>query len=335
MKTFGRIILYLVIFILILVVAAIAYINIALPDVGNPENITIKVTPGRLARGKYLVNNVCGCINCHSTRDWSKLAGPPRTANIGGGGETFDKKDGVPGVIVSPNITPFNLKNWTDGEVLRAITTGVNKKGKPLVPAMPWPKYAQMDREDLYSIITYIRTLPAVSVDYFSSKFDFPLNLIVNTMPKKATVHNGVLPKTTDSVKYGAYLVLISDCELCHSLNNSVGEIVPGSEYGGGREFIINGNAISRAANISPDMNTGIGRWTGDDFVGKFKTYADTSKKVRVAKGDFQTYMAWFVYSGMTEGDLKSIFAYLKTMKPVNHKVVKFQEIKDTDPGAF
>lgn len=47
----------------------------------------------------------------------------------GAGGEIFDQNMGFPGKFISPNITPYALREWTDGEIFRAITSGVNKDG--------------------------------------------------------------------------------------------------------------------------------------------------------------------------------------------------------------
>ena len=90
------------------------------------------------------------------------FAGPLLPGSLGAGGQVFDAKIGFSGSVISPNITPYNLKNWTDGEIFRAITSGVRKDGSAIFPLMPWPYYAKMNREDLYDIIAYLRTLKPV-----------------------------------------------------------------------------------------------------------------------------------------------------------------------------
>ena len=79
MKKIKKVLLYAVIFIVLAIVTVISYVTLALPDVGKPENITVALTPQRIARGQYLANHVCLCIDCHSQRDWSKPIGdiPP------------------------------------------------------------------------------------------------------------------------------------------------------------------------------------------------------------------------------------------------------------------
>src|SRR5688572_18864680 len=93
--------------ILILIVVCIgAYVKIALPDTGPPPEMTIERTPERIERGKYLANSVTICMDCHSTRDWSRFAGPMLPDSLGGGGEVFDQNMGFPGKFVAANITP-------------------------------------------------------------------------------------------------------------------------------------------------------------------------------------------------------------------------------------
>jgi len=132
-------ILAIILLVLVLVVAAIMiYVKTALPNVGEASELKIEITPERLARGKYLANHVALCTDCHSTRDWTKFAGPTVPGTSGAGGEIFDQIMGFPGSYHARNITPFGLEDWTDGEIFRAITSGVSKDGVALLPIMPY-----------------------------------------------------------------------------------------------------------------------------------------------------------------------------------------------------
>jgi hypothetical protein len=327
MKKFFKGILYVVITIILLAVIAVIYITLALPNVGKPEDIKVEATPKRIARGEYLANHVTVCTDCHSKRDWTLLAAPVVPSGLGGGGEKFDESVGFPGDVWVPNITPFNLKNWTDGELFRTITTGVKKDGSPIFPLMPWPFYSKLDREDVYSIIAYVRTLKSQPGSYPSHRLDFPLNIIVHTMPQKATL--GKLPDEHDTLRYGAYMVNAAACFQCHT-NVDKGDPLPGMDFAGGREFGVPGGATVRSANITPDKETGIGNWTKAQFIARFRMYADsTMKPVHVNEGEFQTIMPWYAYGKMKGSDLEAIYTYLRTVKPVSNKVVKFQPKAD------
>jgi cytochrome c553 len=321
MKKFKKVLLYTVILIVLVIVSVISYVTLALPDVGKPENITVALTPQRIARGEYLANHVTLCVDCHSKRDWSKLAGPVVDGSLGGGGEVFDASIGFPGTVNVPNITPYKLKDWTDGEIFRAITCGVRKNGDAIFPLMPWPYYSKLSREDVYAIIAYLRTLKPIEADYPKSKLDFPLNILVHTMPQKAILSE--IPPATDTLKYGKYLTNATGCNDCHSQDHQ-GKPIPGLEFAGGHEYRLSGHIV-RSANITPDKTTGIGNWTQAAFLARFKTYNDPAKAPGVGKEDFQTIMPWYDYAGMKDGDLKAIYAYLKTLKPVKNKVEKFQ----------
>lgn len=152
--------------ILLIVIVAIGgtltYITTALPDVGEAPQLKVEATPERIARGKYLATAVTVCMDCHSTRDWSKFSGPIVQGTEGKGGERFDHSVGFPGIYYSKNITPAGISRYTDGELYRVITSGVDKEGKAMFPVMPYPYYGRMDDEDIYSIIAYMRTLPAI-----------------------------------------------------------------------------------------------------------------------------------------------------------------------------
>jgi len=87
----------ILLFLIIAMIAVLLYIKIALPNVGEMEYLSIKPTASLLERGKYLANNVCVCVDCHSTRNWNEFSGPPVDGTIGKGGEVFDQRFGFPG----------------------------------------------------------------------------------------------------------------------------------------------------------------------------------------------------------------------------------------------
>lgn len=308
--------------ILVLFIATILlYVKFVLPQVGEPEEITIGYTPERYERGKYLANNVAVCIDCHSERDWSLFSGPLVPGTEGQGGEIFDQNMGFPGKFVARNITQFKLREWTDGEILRAITTGVSKDGKALFSIMPHANYGKMDREDIHSIITYIRTLPPIEKEVDPSVPDFPMNFILNTIPTKASFTP--IPSKGDKVNYGRYLVNTASCFECHTKQEK-GKFI-GEHFAGGFEFKFPDGSILQSANITPHK-TGIGGWSKEDFISRFKLYSDSGFVVhKVNPGEFQTPMPWTFYANMTEEDLGSIYDYLQTLKPVDQVVTIFQ----------
>ncbi len=312
----------LVLILVVVVAGALTYVSTALPDVGPPPDLKVEITPERLARGEYLANNVMLCMDCHSTRDWEIYAGPPKHGTEGVGGERFDQAMNFPGKFVSRNITPAGIGDWTDGELYRAITSGVSRDGSPLFPVMPYLNYGKMDQEDIYSVMAYIRSLPAIESKPEASEPDFPINFIMRTMPKPA-VHSK-LPPPTASTEYGAYLVNAASCGECHTKQEK-GEFV-GEPLAGGFEFKYPNGAVVRSMNITPH-ETGIGNWSREQFIERFKMHVDsgyTAPRIDWSKSQFQTVMPWLMYAGMTESDLGAIYDYLRTVKPVENVVEKW-----------
>ncbi len=320
MKKFIQIILVLVLIIVVAIAGLLIYVTIALPDVGQPPEITIEITPERVERGEYLAHHVWLCMDCHSDRDWRKFSAPPIAGTEGSGGDEFTREMGFPGHYYATNITPGGIGNWTDGEIYRAITSGVSKDGRALFPIMPYPYLAKADIEDVYSVIAYIKTLAPVEKSYPEPESDFPMNFIINLIPAKANHQPSIDP--SDKKAYGEYLSW--SCIECHTVAEK-GTIVIGEAFAGGREFPLLTGGIVYSSNITPDKETGIGKWTEQQFIRRFKQYADSNYISQpIADNTFNTYMPWEMFAGMTESDLSALYAYLMSLEPKSNKVLRF-----------
>lgn len=323
MKKFFRILAYIFGGLIILMVGAVAYLQFAFPNVAPPEELRIEYTPDRIARGAYLANHVTVCMDCHSTRDFSLFSGPPAPGSLGAGGDRFDHSIGLPGVFYAKNITPHGISDYNDGELYRVITTGVTNDGRPMFPLMPYSYYSKMDPEDIYSIISYIRSLPPVESEIPDSKADFPINLILRTIPANATP--SMKPAPTDQVAYGAYMINASGCAECHTKTDPQGTIFRDQLYAGGRDFLFPDGSKVTSANLTQDKETGIGSWTEEMFLSRFSQYVDSGYVTpKVGPGEFNTIMPWTMYAGMKAEDLKAIYAYLKTVEPIPNQVIKY-----------
>ena len=322
MKKLKRILLWFFLLIVFFLTCTLIYIKFALPNVGPAPDLKVETTPERIARGEYLANHVAVCIDCHSKRDWTRFSGPPADGTYGMGGDRFDQKFGFPGVYFAKNITPAGISRYTDGELFRVITTGVNKEGEAMFPVMPFHYYGKMDTEDIKSIIAYIRTLKPIQNDTPKSTSDFPMNFILNTIPHKGNPANR--PEKADLINYGKYVVNAASCIECHTKVDK-GKLITGTEYGGGREFPFPDGSIVRSGNISPDKETGIGSWKKELFISLFHAHADSvTLHTTLKPGDFNSIMPWTMYGKMTDEDLYAVFAYLQTVPAISNKVVKF-----------
>lgn len=326
MKKFMKVVSIVVGVFVFLLIGGSVYFNSTFPKDIPVSNIKVELTAERIERGKYLATNVAMCIDCHSARDFSKFTGPVKPGTEGMGGEIFGKEMGLPGTIPVRNITPAALGDWTDGEIIRALTSGINKHGEALFPIMPYDGFAEMDQEDLYSIVAYLRTLKPIENEVGERSLDFPVNYIVKTLPL-STYKPHKAPDKSDMKEYGKYLVKMASCHHCHTQTNE-GEPIAGMEYAGGSEIHMPFGTI-RSANLTPDVETGLGAWTKEQFVQRFKSMAtDEVKNMSVEPGSFNSIMPWTLYGGMTEEDLGAIYEYLHSLKPVKNSVVKFTPSK-------
>lgn len=325
MKIAKKIAVWLLAVIAVVAAGGYTYIQSAFPNVGEAPDITVEATPERLARGEYLAHHVAGCIDCHSTRDYSRFGAPMVEGTMGRGGEKFGEEMGFPGNFYSPNITPHHLGDWTDGELYRAIVSGVSRDGRVLFPVMPYPDLGKMDREDIYSIIAYIRTLEPIAYDPPASEASFPMSLIMRTIPAEPA--HAPRPNPSDKVAYGKYMVMAAGCTHCHTPMEK-GEPLPGKLFAGGSEFALPGGML-RSTNITPDKESGIGAWTEDMFVQRFRMYVDSVYvEPIIGPHDFQTIMPWLFYADMKEEDLRAMYAYLRTVPPVRNTVERFAPAK-------
>jgi mono/diheme cytochrome c family protein len=253
----------------------------------------IEPTPARLERGEYLVRNVSGCLFCHSDLDPS-VEGLPVKAGLAGAGRALTAED-MPW-LTAPNLTAdqeTGAGRWTDDMLARAIREGIGHDGRTLFPMMPYQNYAKMSDEDLASVITYIRSLPAVRQQHPRTAIPFPVNRMINSVPQPI---EGPVPAPDLSTpeKRGEYLATM--------------------RFAGGNSLKYGDARVPRASmNLTP-APSGIPYYNEALFV-------ETIRTGRVRERQISDVMPWGHYRGMTDEDLKAIFAFLKTLPPVDHTV--------------
>jgi len=142
----------------------------------------------------------------------------------------------------------------SDGELLKAIASGVGKDGKALL-LMPCQSFDNLSHEDVASIMDYMRTLQTIENQIAETSLDFPLNLLVRTIPAPHQSHPE--PDTPNLLAYGKYPTNAGTCIECHTQHDK-GEMIPVIAFAGGVEFEMPGETL-RSANITPDEVTGIG----------------------------------------------------------------------------
>jgi mono/diheme cytochrome c family protein len=322
-----KILLILVLLLIAIVGGGLLYLTLRKPAMAEPSAIRVERTAERVARGKYLFEHLSACSDCHSEVDMSRFGFPVAPGGYAKG-KRFPEAMALPGTVVPPNLTSdpeTGLGNWTDGEIIRAVREGIGKDGRALFPFMPYPEYAALSDQDVQALVAYIRTIPPVRNALPRTEISFPVNLFIKGVPQPVGSVPAVDPANT--VAYGRYLAKVGGCQFCHTpVKNNVP--ATGMEFAGGHEFVLTDNVVVRSFNLTPDNQTGIGQWTEDQFIDKFYQYKEYVEKgsPHVELRD-NTIMPWLGYAGLTRQDLAAIFAYLKTLPPINNAV-------ETKPAA-
>ncbi len=256
-----------------------------------------------LERGTYLVNGIAACGNCHTQQGPD---GPMPGMDLAGGMQ-FDMNPAF--VAYAPNITPdkeTGIGNWSDAEISRAIREGIRPDGSLIGPPMPFEVYRGISDADLAAIVAYLRTVPPVRNAVPKSSFNIPLPPAYG--PPVETVAE--VPRD-DPVAYGAYLAgPVGHCIECHTpMSGHARDFAQRLNAGG---FEIPGPwGIAVAANITPDIETGIGAWSDSEIKRAI------TGGVRPDGGLLGPPMGFHYYRNIRVADLDAIVAYLRSVKPV------------------
>lgn len=293
----------------------------------EPVDVAVTKSEAQVARGAYLATAVMACGACHAQRDWTKLAGPLKdgTEFLGLGDIARDERFSEKFSFAAPNLTPHHLGSWSDGEVARAIVFGQRPDGRGLFPYMPYFEYREaLAKEDLAALVAFLRTLPAEpGPPPVQARFPMP-GFVLNGFPEPRELREK--PPQPGAVDYGKYLTEIAGCLGCHTDADKRGHFV-GPRYGGGREFKVPapGDGVVRSANLTPDDETGLGRWTREQFIARFKGGSlEDTRRQDVAAGAFNTVMPYWAWARMRDEDLGAIYDYLRTLPAEKRRVEKY-----------
>jgi cytochrome c553 len=241
-----------------------------------------------IARGKYLVERVAVCVECHGMDLGGKIV----------------EESAAMGRLASANITRGRGgldAGYTDQDFVRTLTHGVKRGGHSLI-FMPVADYL-FTAEDLGAIIAYVKSVPPVDREPASLSpgpmaralglfTPFPLApaaQIDHAKPRLAEP-----PKAEDPVATGAYVVSSAGCRGCH-----------------GEHFTGGGGPPPGASNITP---VGIGDWSEQAFITAIREH-------KRPNGSTISELMPRAYAQMADADLRAMFAYLKTVPPAGEKM--------------
>jgi hypothetical protein len=204
----------------------------------------------QLARGEHLAHTIMPCADsgCHGH-------------DLGGGNATAM---GPIGTFVAPNITSGGLgAAYSDAELARLLMHGVKKDGRS-ARFMPSHESNWLPDQDIASLVSYVRTLPAQSkqppgmkIGIMGKVLDQMNMLPVDIARRVNHQHIEKAPSPTPDADYGKYLARL--CSGCHGEGLSGGPI-PGAPPD-----------MAIPLNLTPDA-TGLAGYSLDDFKQVLKT---------------------------------------------------------------
>jgi mono/diheme cytochrome c family protein len=217
----------------------------------------------------------------------------------------------------------MGIGKWTDGELIYFIRTGINPHTGQYVPPY-MVKLAHIADEDMRSIIAYLRSdRPEVQADKtklppcdpsFLSKFLCTVAFKPFPFPEKEIPR----PDTTNKVEWGKYIALYQvECFSCHSANFKTDNFLEPEKskgfMGGGNDLTTPDGKPIKTLNLTPDEETGIGKWTEDEFIKALKSgVVPNGPALRQPMTPFYQ---------LTDNEAKAIYAYLRTVPKISNKV--------------
>ncbi|MHC8943338.1 c-type cytochrome [Advenella incenata] len=290
----------------------------------NDQQVDI-LDPQLIQRGKYIARTA-DCIACHTTADSRPFAG----------GLAMDTPLGI---IYSTNITPdreTGIGTYTFNQFDNAVRHGVSATGTPLYPAMPYPSYTIMPREDIKALYAYfISEVKPVSQPNEGSTFPWPLNLrwpIAWWQALFAPSRQFVAQDPTDArLVRGQYLTEgPGHCGACHTprglfYQEKALSLADGDSYLSGA--VIDG---WRAKSLRGEAR-GLQSWSMEELELFFKTGRNNIAAAFGAMADVVQHSTQY-YS---DDDIGALSAYLKRLPPVKDKLQSFSNKTDTTTAAL
>jgi len=261
----------------------------------RPAPLSFRETPDAIARGRHIAVTR-GCTDCHGDNlAGNKVIDEPVMARLSGVNLTRGR-GGIGG-------------QRTDEDWVRAIRHGVAPDGRALL-FMPSHEFNPLGDEDLGALIAYIKSVSPVDSEIPENRVGpvgralflagqlhlVPAELIDHDAPRNAP------PAPGPTKEYGAYLA--TGCTGCHGAGFSGGKIP-----GGPPDW-------PAAANLTPDAETGLGKWTEQDF------FRAMRQGKRPDGREIRAPMPWKAMAQMTDDELRAIWLHLRSIpaKPLGSR---------------
>lgn len=274
-----------------------------------PELAPLEDDAALVARGEYIVRSVAVCGHCHAAEP-DDPDGP-----LAGGMEFSDWRLGT---VRAANLTPDSATGigaWTDEELVRAIRTGDDHEGDMLAPVMPYEWFHGMSDRDALAVARYLRSRPAVRHEVENDPnlvYEMAKLLFLGPLDSPGSV---TAPGRAATPEYGQYLAHhVALCADCHTPRSGIQNKPDRDRLFAGQSDPPKGFPAN-PANLTPDSATGIGRWAEADFLRALREGIDP-------QGDsIHPFMPWREFRRMDDTDLRAIYRYLRTLKPIHNEI--------------
>jgi mono/diheme cytochrome c family protein len=258
-----------------------------------------------VTRGQY-VFNAADCVGCHTDvkNHGKRLAG----------GRALTTPFGT---FYTPNITPDakdGIGKWSFADFRQALRHGTAPDGSFYYPVFPYPSFTGMSDRDIADLYAYLMAQPPVAQANRPHQLKFPFGwrfLLVGW--RLLYFQEGPLqpvPGKDAQWNRGNYLAnAVVHCGECHTPRSVLGGLERSRAYSGNPD----GPDGQKAPNITPDAQTGIGKWSADDIVTLLKT-GQTPDFDFVGAGMGEVVKGT---ASLSNADLAAIAAYLKSLPPI------------------
>jgi mono/diheme cytochrome c family protein len=280
-------------------------------DAPYPD-ITATTDSAFIARGKNLVFGAAHCANCHASPEMDEAINAGMELPLSGG-RVFK----IPiGEIYAPNLTPHStgIANKTDAAIARALRFGVRSDQTALIDFMPFHNASD---EDLKAIISFLRQQKPVRHEVPKNNMNILGKALKSFVikPVGPTAQPPSFVKPDSSAEYGRYIAnSVANCRGCHTNRNMMTGAFIGPDFAGGFKMETvtdSGKFYISSPNLTPHKTGRINSWTELQFIARF----------RMKKLIPQSHMPWGPFSSMSDMELKAIYRYLQTVKPVANTV--------------
>jgi mono/diheme cytochrome c family protein len=226
------------------------------------------------------------------------------------------------GTFYSTNVTPdpeTGLGNWSAADFVRAMREGIGPQGQHYFPVFPYTSFTRMSDADLADLWAYLRAQPAVRQPNKAHDVWPPFGWRIGVGPWKLLFFRSARfapdPARSESWNRGAYLAgAVAHCGECHTPRNLLGGLKASLRFAGS----VDGPEGELAPNITPDRETGIGKWSAKDL----EYFLETGFKPD--GDDAQGLMGQVIehgYGKIGAADRQAIAEYVRSLPPIVNTV--------------